>query len=89
MNKNTIERITSSLAVIFLSFTTFATIFFMADQIFNWDIFPASFEKIIGFILFALFLIIVSSVVVNIMINIGIIANTFQEYFENNKNQKK
>lgn len=61
----------------------------MADQIFNWDIFPVSFERIIGFILFALFFIIVSSVVVNIMINIGIIANTFQEYFENNKNQKK
>jgi drug/metabolite transporter (DMT)-like permease len=76
MKRSRIEQTTASLAVTFLGLVTFGTILLVADTFFSWNIFPPSVEKILGFILISMFLIILSSVVVNIMINIGTIAST-------------
>ena len=74
MDRRRIEQITASIAVFLLFFTTIFMIFFSADQVFNWDIFPPSVEKIIGFIMISCVAVIVSSVLVNIMLNLSIIA---------------
>ncbi len=74
MDRRKIERMTASLAVILLLFLTLGAIFFSADQFFNWDIFPPEIEKLLGFILVSCLAIIVSSVLVNLMLNLSIIA---------------
>ena len=74
MDRRRIEQITASLAVFLLLFITTGSILFIADQTFNWDIFPPQIEKVLGFILLSCVLIIVSSVLVNVMLNIGLIA---------------
>lgn len=79
MDRRRIEEITSSLAVILLFLITFGGIFFAADQFFNWDLFSPQIEKVLGFIFVSCLLIIVSSVLVNMMINLSIIAITFQK----------
>jgi hypothetical protein len=79
MNKQKIEQATASLAITFLSVSTIAVILLIADQIFSWDLFPPSLEKALGFILVSMGLIIFSSVIVNIMLNISLIATTLQE----------
>jgi hypothetical protein len=74
MDRRQIERITSSLAVFLLTFMTVGAILSIANAIFSWDIFPPGVEKFIWFILASCMAIIVSSVLVNVMINISIIA---------------
>ncbi len=79
MRKTSIEQLTTSLALILLLITTTGTILLMADLFFKLDIFNSIQEKALGFVLVSMFLVIVSSVVINIMINIGIIAETLQK----------
>lgn len=74
MNRRTIEKLTASIAVLLLFFITLGVIFTIADTTFNWDIFPPDVEKFLYFILGSCVAIIVSSVLVNVMINLSIIA---------------
>jgi len=82
MDRRKIERLTASIAVFLLLFTTFAVIFFAADQFFNWDIFPPDVETFLGFVIVALVAIIFSSVLVNVMLNLSIIAINTNIYIE-------
>jgi hypothetical protein len=74
MDRRKLEQITASLAVILLFVLTVGGILFFADLFFNWDIFPPYIEKVLGFVLVSMLVIIISSVLVNIMINLSIIA---------------
>ncbi len=74
MDRRRIEQWTASLAVLLLAFMTIGGILAIANGIFNWDIFPPDIEKFIWFILASCAVIIVASVLVNIMINLSIIA---------------
>lgn len=85
MDRRKIERITVSIAVVLLYFLTVGFILFTADSIFGWDIFPPDVEKAIGFILLSTLVIIISSVLVNVMINLSIIALNTEEMVENSK----
>lgn len=74
MDRHKIEELTASLAVILLFFLTISGILFIGDMFFDWDLFPPNIEKVLGFILLSTLVIIISSVLVNIMINVSIIA---------------
>ncbi len=74
MDRRKLERLTASLAVFLLLFLTIGAILFMADQFFSWDIFTPDIEKVLGFVLVSMLTIIVSSVLVNIMLNLSILA---------------
>jgi drug/metabolite transporter (DMT)-like permease len=74
MDRRKVERMTASLAVVLLFFMTIGAILFFADLFFNWDIFPPDVEKLLGFILVSMLAVIISSVLVNIMLNLSIIA---------------
>lgn len=74
MDRRKIEQLTASLAVTLLFFLTIGAILFAADLFFGWDIFPPDIEKLLGFILVSMLTIIISSVLVNIMLNLSIIA---------------
>jgi hypothetical protein len=74
IDRRKIEQFTASLAVFLLFFITIGAILAIANGIFEWDIFPPEIEKVLWFILGSCVAIIVSSVLVNIMINISIIA---------------
>lgn len=75
MDKRRIERLTASLAVTLLFVNTIGAILAAANTFFNWDIFPPEIEKVIWFIFVSFLAIIISSVLVNIMINVSIIAS--------------
>jgi hypothetical protein len=74
MDRRKIEAITASLAVILLFFITIGAILAIANSVFSWDIFPPAIEKVLWFILGSCIAIIFSSVLVNVMLNLGIIA---------------
>ena len=74
MDRRKIEHFTASLAITLLFINTIGAILAAANTFFQWDIFPPNIEKVIWFIFVSFLAIIVSSVLVNIMINIGIIA---------------
>jgi hypothetical protein len=80
MDKLKLERLTSSIAVTFLSILTVGGIILLADSIFGWDIFPPDLEKALAFIMVSLGFIIFSSVIVNIMLNVSIIASALREF---------
>lgn len=74
MDRKKIEQITASLAVMLLFVATLGVILAIANGVFNWNIFPPGIEKLIWFIFGSCIIIVISSVLVNIMINISIIA---------------
>lgn len=74
MDRRKIEKVTASIAVLLLLITTVGAILAAANGFFQWDLFPPQVEKAIWFIFVSFLAIIVSSVLVNIMINISIIA---------------
>lgn len=91
MDRRKIENITASLAVLLLFVMTFIGILLMGDLFFNWDIFSPEVEKLIAFSLASCGVIIFSSVLVNVMLNLSIIAiNTddFLETYERNQHKK-
>lgn len=88
MDRRKIERTTASLAVVLLLFTTIGAILFAADMFFNWDIFPPGIEAFLGFILVSMVALIVSSVLVNVMLNLSIIALNSDLMAEKTKSQK-
>ena len=74
MDRRKIEQFTASLAVTLLFVATIGAILAIANTVFNWNIFPPSIEKLVWFIFGSCIIIVISSVMVNIMINISIIA---------------
>ena len=74
MDRRKLEQTTASLVILLLFVMTVGLIMLMADQFFGWDIFPPDLEKIIGFMMAAFGVVIFSSVLVNIMLNLSIIA---------------
>lgn len=74
MDRRKIEQFTASLAVLLLFIMTVGAILAFANSIFQWDIFPPHIEKILWFVFISCLVIILSCVLVNIMINLGIIA---------------
>ncbi len=91
MDRRKIENITASLATLLLFFMTFIGILLMGDLFFNWDIFSPEVEKLIGFAMASCSVIIFSSVLVNVMLNISIVAinsDDFLEIYERNQRKK-
>lgn len=84
MDRRKIESFTASLAVFLLLFITVGSIIAIANTIFNWDIFPPDLEKILWFILASCVAVMVSSVLVNVMINISIIAINSEKLTKDN-----
>lgn len=74
IDRRRLEQLTASLAVILLFFLTFGVILVLANNFFSWDIFPPDIEKALWFVLAATGAVIFSSVLVNIMLNISLIA---------------
>lgn len=88
MDRRKIEHFTASLAIILLFVNTIGAILAAANIFFNWDLFPPYIEKFIWFIFVSFLSIIVSSVLVNIMINIGIIAANSEHKAQHDHDQR-
>ena len=84
MDRRKIEQFTASLAVMLLFIMSIGVIIFFGDQFFEWDIFPPNIEKVLGFIMASTVVLIVSSVLVNVMLNLSIIAMNSDEIVERN-----
>lgn len=80
MDRRKIEYITASLAVSLLFVMTLGAILAIANTMFNWDIFPPNIEKVLWFLLASCLAIIISSVLVNVMINLSIIASNSERF---------
>lgn len=78
INRIWLEKITTSLAVVLLGFLVVALTMAVANEVFQWDLFPIAVEKAAIVLIACCFLLIVSSVIINIMINIGRIADEFR-----------
>ncbi len=96
MDRRKIEEITAGIAVFLLFFVSVGGIFAIANGIFRWDLFPPYIEKVLWFIFGSCVVVIVASVLVNIMINISILAinsdisvRLRQKENENGKRSKK
>lgn len=85
MDRRRIEHITASLAVSLLFVMTVGAILAIANTMFQWDIFPPNIEKVLWFLLASCLAIIVSSVLVNVMINLSIIALNSERFLKNKK----
>lgn len=79
INRLWLEKVTTSLAIILLTSLVFVLTLAVANTVFKWDLFPPSIEKAGIVFIIAVFLIIVASVIINIMVNIGRIADTFEK----------
>lgn len=75
INRHKLEKTTASLAVTLLALMTIALVLVVSNYVFRWDLFPKSIEQVGFVILVAVFFTIISSVIINIMLNIGIIAD--------------
>ena len=89
MDRRKIEQVTASLAVILLFCMTFIGILVIGDGFFSWDIFPPEIEKILAFIMASCAVIIFSSVLVNVMLNLSIIAINSDIFLRNHDSQEK
>lgn len=74
LNRFRIEMFCTFLAVVILAGMTVLVILFIADEVFLWDIFPPDIERVIGFLMGALGVVLGSCVLVSIMVNFSIIA---------------
>lgn len=75
INRRKLEKLTTSIAVTLLSLMVFVLTLVVANYIFKWDLFPESIERIGLVVMYSSFFIIISSVTINIMVNIGRIAD--------------
>lgn len=85
MDRRKLENLTASLAVLLLAAMTIGFIIFVADNMFEWDIFSPEIETVLGFVMISMAVIIFSSVLVNIMLNLSIIAINADAYVEQRK----
>lgn len=77
IDRNQLEKLTTSLSVTLLTIMVFVLTLAAANAIFRWDLFPPEIEKVGVVFITASFLIIFSSVIINVMLNIGRIADKF------------
>lgn len=84
-DRKKIEQVTASIAVFLLAFITIGAILFTADMFFNWDIFPPDVEKVLGFLLLSTLVLIFSSVLINVIINVSIIAINTEELIKQDR----
>lgn len=89
MDRNKIEQLTSSLAVFLLLVLSVGFIVFFGDQFFSWDIFPPDVEKVLGFVMVSGAVLIFSSVLVNVMINLSLIAQNMSAILEDHFHIRK
>lgn len=88
VDRRKIEKITASIAVTLLFFITVIAILAVANFIFKWDIFPPDIEKVLWFVVGSCVAVIFSSVLVNIMINLSILAiNSDKKVLKSDKNE--
>ncbi len=66
---------TASLAVVLLTLMVFTVTLAISNSVFNWDLFPPEIEKVGTVFMIVSTSIIFSSVIINIMVNIGRIAD--------------
>lgn len=79
IDRSKLEHLTTSLAIVLLTIIVVVLTLVVANQIFSWDLFPPLLEKVGGLMIAMSFLIIFSSVIINIMLNIGRIADSFDK----------
>ncbi len=79
IGKKGLERLTASLAVVLLTVMVFVVTLAMSNAVFKWDLFSPEIERMGSVFMVASFLIIFSSVIINIMVNIGRIADKLDE----------
>jgi len=79
MERKTIEQVTASIAVSLVFLMTIGLIISIADTFFRWNLFSPSIQTILYFIMICFTILIVSTVLVNIMINISIIASNMDK----------
>lgn len=79
IDRNKIEKLTVSLSITLLTLMVLVLSLTAANYIFGWDLFPEEIEKVGGVFILSSFLVIFSSVIINIMVNIGRIADKFDE----------
>lgn len=77
ISRRKLEEFTSSVAVTLLSLMVVILTLVVANYTFGWDLFPKEIERVGIVVLAAAFFTIISSVVVNIMLNVGRIADYF------------
>lgn len=89
MDRRKIEQFTASLAVMLLFVITIGSIIFFADQFFRWDIFPPHVETFLGFLLVSCIAVIFSSVLVNVMLNLSLLAINSDLFIESLRKSAK
>ncbi len=77
ISRNGLEKLTTSLSVTLLVTMVIVMTLVVANYTFGWDLFPANIEKIGLVAIIAMFFTILSSVVINITVNLGRIADHF------------
>lgn len=82
ISRQKLEILTTNLAVVLLFLIVLILTLVVANYTFTWDLFPKSIEKIGLVAISSIFLVIISSVIINIMINIGRIADHFDHPHE-------
>ncbi|MBX7058218.1 MAG: hypothetical protein K1X75_09130 [Leptospirales bacterium] len=75
MNRKSLERTATSIAVFSLGLMSLGSVLAIADGIFKLDILPDTMERFAYLLLGVLFVTIVSSVMVSIMLNVSIMAS--------------
>lgn len=88
MDRRKLEQTTVTIAITLLFVMTLGLILLIADQFWMWDLFPANVEQVLGFIMAAFGIVIFSSVLVNIMLNLSIIAINSELYIRSHKEKK-
>lgn len=88
MDRRKIEEFTASLAVGLLFTTTIGGVLTIADLIFEWDLFPESIDKFLWFILASFIAIIFTTVLVNVMLNLSILAQNSEVLSGKHKDKK-
>lgn len=79
MDRKKIEIMSTYLAVILLGTMTALSIIGLADAIFKWDLLPPFLDKLAVLAMSSLAILMVSSVLVSIMLNVSIIASKITE----------
>lgn len=82
MKRELLERLTASLVVVLTTVFAIGLILIVANGIFQWDIFTPFVEKILYFLAVTTLIIIMSSTLINIMINISRLAFFSQKIAE-------
>ncbi len=89
MSRTFLERITASLVVALTTTLAFGSILLIANGIFAWDIFPPFLEKILYFFGASILVLIMSSALINIMLNVSRLAEYAGRILDESRQQKR